>query len=31
MNLSVWIPAMLLLGLVSMGLCFTFLAACDRI
>lgn len=30
-NLSVWIPAMFVLGLVSMGLCFLFLKACEKI
>jgi hypothetical protein len=31
MSLVAWIPAMFLLGLVSMGLCLAFVAACDRI
>ncbi len=31
MNLVVWLPGMFVLGLVSMGLCLAFLAACDRI
>jgi hypothetical protein len=31
MNLVVWLPAMFLLGLVSMGLCIAFVTACERI
>jgi len=31
MNLVVWLPAMLLLGLASMGLCLAFVAACERV
>ncbi len=31
MNLIIWFPAMFLLGLVSMGLCFLFLKACEKI
>jgi hypothetical protein len=31
MNLMIWLPAMFLLGLASMGLCFLFYAACDKI
>lgn len=31
MNLAIWLPAMFILGLVSMGLCFLFLEACERI
>jgi hypothetical protein len=30
-NLNVWMPAMFVLGLVSMGLCFLFLKACEKI
>jgi hypothetical protein len=30
-NLSVWLPAMFLLGLVTMGLMFAFVAACDKV
>jgi hypothetical protein len=30
-NLTVWLPALLLLGLVTMGLLFAFVAACDRV
>jgi hypothetical protein len=31
MNLAVWLPAMLLLGLVAMGLCLAFVIACEKI
>lgn len=31
MNLVVWLPAMFLLGLVSMRLFLAFVTACDRI
>jgi hypothetical protein len=31
MNLVVWIPAMFLLGLATMGLMFAFVAACRRV
>jgi len=31
MNLVVWLPAMFLLGLGSMGLCLAFLRACEKI
>ena len=31
MTLSVWIPAMVLLGLVTMVLMFAFLVACERV
>jgi hypothetical protein len=31
MNLVVWIPAMLLLGLFTLALFFGFLAACERV
>lgn len=31
MNLVVWLPAMFLLGLVSMGLCYAFIGACEKI
>jgi hypothetical protein len=31
MNLAFWLPAMFLLGLVSMGLVFLFVEACDKI
>jgi hypothetical protein len=31
MNPVLWLPAMFLLGVASMGLCLAFLVACDRI
>jgi hypothetical protein len=31
MNLYVWLPAMLLLGLATIGLMFAFVIACDRV
>jgi hypothetical protein len=30
MNLVIWLPAMFLLGLVSMGLCYLFMKACEK-
>jgi hypothetical protein len=31
MNLELWLPAMFLLGFVSMVLCFLFLDGCEKI
>ena len=31
MDLEIWIPAMILLGLVTMGLRFAFIVACDKV
>jgi hypothetical protein len=31
MNLATWLPAMFVLGIASMGLCYAFLKACERI
>jgi hypothetical protein len=31
MNLYVWLPAMFVLGLVTMGLMFAFVAACEKV
>ena len=31
MNLFVWLPAMFLLGLISMALCLAFVEACEKI
>jgi hypothetical protein len=31
MNLWIWIPAMVSLGLVSMGLMFAFLRGCEKV
>jgi len=31
MNLAVWLPGMLLLGIAGMALCFLFLEGCEKI
>jgi hypothetical protein len=31
MNLAIWLPAMFVLGLVGMGLCYLFMDACEKI
>jgi hypothetical protein len=31
MDLVVWLPAMFLLGLVSMIACYTFIGACEKV
>ena len=31
MNLESWIPAMVILGLVTMALMFAFVVACDKV
>ena len=31
MNLGIWLPAMFLLGLVSMIVCYLFIIACEKI
>jgi hypothetical protein len=31
MDLTIWLPAMFVLGIVSMGLCYAFLIACENI
>jgi hypothetical protein len=31
MNLTFWLPAMFVLGLVAMGLCYLFMDACEKI
>lgn len=31
MNLILWIPAMVLLGLATMGLMFAFVGGCDKV
>jgi hypothetical protein len=31
MDLSVWLPAMFLLGLLTVGLMFAFVEACDKV
>ena len=30
MDLTIWLPAMLLLGLAAVGLMFLFVEACDK-
>jgi hypothetical protein len=31
MNLLIWIPLLVLLGLATLGLMFAFVAACDKV
>jgi hypothetical protein len=31
MSLAVWLPLILVLGLVTLGLMFAFVAGCDRV
>jgi len=31
MDLEIWLPAMFLLGVVAMGLCYAFLVGCENI
>jgi hypothetical protein len=31
MNLFIWLPAMFLLGLGTLGLMFAFVSACDKV
>jgi hypothetical protein len=31
MNLTFWLPAMFVLGLVAMGLCYLFMDGCEKI
>ncbi len=31
MNLAIWLPAMFLLGLATIGLMFAFLAGCEKV
>lgn len=31
MNLIIWIPAMIVLGLLALGLMFLFIIACDKV
>jgi hypothetical protein len=31
MNLYVWLPAMFALGLLTLGLMFAFVAACEKV
>lgn len=31
MDLAIWLPALFLLGLLTMGLIFAFVAGCERV
>jgi hypothetical protein len=31
MDLAIWLPGMLLLGMVTVGLMFLFVEACDKV
>jgi hypothetical protein len=31
MNLEIWIPAVVILGLVTMGLMFAFVVGCEKV
>ena len=31
MNLYFWLPAMFILGVLGMGLCYLFMEACEKI
>jgi hypothetical protein len=31
MDLAIWLPGLLLLGLVGLGLMFAFISACDKV
>lgn len=31
MDLTIWIPALVLLGLLALGLMFAFVYACDKV
>jgi hypothetical protein len=31
MNLAIWLPALFVLGLITMGLLFAFVAGCERV
>ena len=31
MTLIIWLPAMFLLGLMSIGLCYAFIGACEKV
>lgn len=31
MDLTIWLPAMMLLGLAAVGLMFLFVEACDKV
>jgi hypothetical protein len=31
MDLTIWLPAMFLLGLITMAACYAFISACEKI
>jgi len=31
MNLAIWLPALLMLGLLTMGLLFAFVVGCEKV
>ena len=31
MNLAIWVPGLIVLGLVTLALMFAFIAACERV
>ena len=31
MNLTIWIPAMFVLGLIALGLMFAFVVGCEKV
>jgi hypothetical protein len=31
MNLEIWLPAMFVVGLAGLGICYAFLIACEKI
>jgi hypothetical protein len=31
MNLTIWVPAMIVLGLITLGLMFAFVRACEKV
>jgi len=31
MDLVIWLPAMFLLGMIGLGLCYAFILACEKI
>jgi len=31
MNVAIWLPATLALGLLGLGFCFAFIVACEKI
>jgi hypothetical protein len=31
MNVAIWLPATLAMGLLGLGLCFAFISACEKI